>query len=239
MKKKQGFFIGVIALIAGLIGGIISSHFFVGQPVFAEKKPNDELRVKSIRTQALILENEAGEIRAFFNLQKPDDFPLLMMFGKSKTFKPGESISVAMELNTKGGAGTLSLYSEDKGRIVLSGGSMPGPTIRFFGPNSSDSVINMGVMMDPDDIQEVGNPFFFLGNPFEIKKNALKMGRSIMLSLKGKEEVRISLSDTEGNTRAVLGSETTETIKTGAITKNPPSSLVLYNKKGRVIWSAP
>lgn len=174
MKEKQSCLIVAIALIAGLIGGIISSQFFVGQPVFAEKKPNNELRVKTIKTQNLILENEAGEIRAFFNLQK-DDSPLLMMFGK--TSKSGESITVAIDLNTRDGAGTINLHSRD--------------------------------------------------------------GGSINLSLEGKEGVSIKLNDAKGNTRAVLGSETTETIGTGAITKNPPSSLTLYNKKGRVIWSAP
>lgn len=49
-----------------------------------------------------------------------------------------------------------------------------------------------------------------------------------------------TLTLTDGNgASAVLGHTTLETKRTGVTTKRPSSSLVLFNKKGKVIWSAP
>ena len=53
------------------------------------------------------------------------------------------------------------------------------------------------------------------------------------------EAERFVVRDASGNTRAVLGSTVLETTQTGAVEKRPPSSLVLFDKNGKVIWSAP
>jgi hypothetical protein len=47
------------------------------------------------------------------------------------------------------------------------------------------------------------------------------------------------LYDAAGKTRAALGATSLETIKTGAITKRSESSLVLFDKEGKVLWKAP
>ena len=50
---------------------------------------------------------------------------------------------------------------------------------------------------------------------------------------------RMILKDSEAQTRLILGtSEVTSRFK-GTIEKRPPSSLVMFNKEGRLIWSAP
>ena len=49
----------------------------------------------------------------------------------------------------------------------------------------------------------------------------------------------LTLSDKSGITRAVLGSISLETEGTGVIEKRPESSLVLFDKAGKVLWSAP
>jgi len=49
----------------------------------------------------------------------------------------------------------------------------------------------------------------------------------------------LNLYDAEGNHRAALGSTSLETVKTGAVTKTAPSSLVLFDKEGKVIFKAP
>ena len=49
-----------------------------------------------------------------------------------------------------------------------------------------------------------------------------------------------TLKLTDGNgASAVLGHTTLETKRTGVTTKRPSSSLVLFNKEGKVIWKAP
>lgn len=49
----------------------------------------------------------------------------------------------------------------------------------------------------------------------------------------------IELNDENGKTRAVLGHADLETITTGSVEKGVASSLVLFNKEGKVVWSTP
>ncbi|MFQ5850925.1 MAG: hypothetical protein ACE5JU_10095, partial [Candidatus Binatia bacterium] len=53
------------------------------------------------------------------------------------------------------------------------------------------------------------------------------------------EGLGLTIFDKDGTSRAVLGSTSLEAIGTGAITERPESSLVLFNREGRVIWSTP
>jgi len=50
---------------------------------------------------------------------------------------------------------------------------------------------------------------------------------------------RIVLYDKDRNKRAVLGGTSLETTSTGTEIKTAESSLVLFDKKGKVIWKAP
>jgi len=49
----------------------------------------------------------------------------------------------------------------------------------------------------------------------------------------------LRLNDDRGEGRATLGVSSQETNRIGAMTNRPESSLVLYNKEGKVIWQAP
>ena len=49
----------------------------------------------------------------------------------------------------------------------------------------------------------------------------------------------IEICDKDGKTRAALGVTNLEVTKTGATEKTAPSSLVLFDRDGKVIWSAP
>jgi hypothetical protein len=49
----------------------------------------------------------------------------------------------------------------------------------------------------------------------------------------------LELSDKAGVSRAVLGATSLNTIKTGEVTTRPESSLVLFDKDGKVMWIAP
>ena len=59
------------------------------------------------------------------------------------------------------------------------------------------------------------------------------------LSLSEDGSPSLSLLDKDWETRAVLGSTSLEVTKTGAVTKTAPSSLVLFDKEGKVIFQAP
>lgn len=49
----------------------------------------------------------------------------------------------------------------------------------------------------------------------------------------------LELSDENGMHRAVLGSTALETTRTGTVEQRPPSSLVLFDKDGKVRWATP
>jgi hypothetical protein len=60
MSKKEYGFMVVLAIIAAIVSGVISSWLLMGQAVFAEKK-GDVPRV--IRAQSFQVIDEAGSIR--------------------------------------------------------------------------------------------------------------------------------------------------------------------------------
>jgi len=62
MNKKEYSLMLVLALVAGLVGGVVSSQFFVGQPAFAEKDAKTE---KVIEAEEFRLVDKDGRTRAF------------------------------------------------------------------------------------------------------------------------------------------------------------------------------
>ena len=94
-KKKCGLLL-VFSLLAGLVGGILSSQFFLGTPALAEKMVGpqnvvaaEEFRLvdkegKTLSTwgmyaggPGIVLFNKNGQFRAVFSLTSPDEGPVL------------------------------------------------------------------------------------------------------------------------------------------------------------------
>ena len=64
MNKKQYSLLVVLALVAGLVGGVVSSQFLMGQPAFAEKAGSKKV-IKARRFQVM---DDSGIERASFGL---------------------------------------------------------------------------------------------------------------------------------------------------------------------------
>ena len=62
MNKKQYSLMLVLALVAGLVGGVVSSQFLMGQPAFAEKKSKP---LKVVESEEFRLVDKDGKTRAF------------------------------------------------------------------------------------------------------------------------------------------------------------------------------
>ena len=67
MNKKQYSLMLVLALVAGLVGGVVSSQFLMGQPAFAEKKAKPQ---KAIEAEEFRLVDKNGKTRAFLGINK-------------------------------------------------------------------------------------------------------------------------------------------------------------------------
>jgi len=63
--------------------------------------------------------------------------------------------------------------------------------------------------------------------------------RRALLEVDSDGHPHLALYDKDDKIRAELGTTSLETSRTGAIERRPESSLVLFDKKGKVIWSAP
>ncbi|MCG6944234.1 MAG: hypothetical protein LJE87_02700 [Deltaproteobacteria bacterium] len=96
MNKKQCGLLLVLSLLAGLVGGTLTSQFFVGTPVLAQKKvgPENVVTAEEFRLvdkegkvlstwgmyaggPGIVLFNKSGQFRAVFSLTSPDEGPIL------------------------------------------------------------------------------------------------------------------------------------------------------------------
>ena len=96
MNKKQFSLLLTLSLLAGLVGGMLTSQFFLGTPVLAEKKVGaqnvivaEEFRLVDKEDNILstwgmyaggpgiVLFGKNGQFRAVFSLTSPDEGPIL------------------------------------------------------------------------------------------------------------------------------------------------------------------
>jgi hypothetical protein len=82
MNRKQYGLLVLLALAAGLMGGMVSSQFFMGKPVFAEKKETHE---KIVRAEGFVLVDSEGNPLASLNLD-PFNRPTLSMEYKDGSY---------------------------------------------------------------------------------------------------------------------------------------------------------
>jgi len=61
MNTKRDVLMVIVALAAGLVGGVVSSWFLMGAPVFAQKAPQPE---KVLQAERFEVVDQAGKLRA-------------------------------------------------------------------------------------------------------------------------------------------------------------------------------
>lgn len=111
MKQKQSMTTIILSLIAGLVGGMISCWFFIGQAVFAEKKVTHE---KVVRAERFEVVDELGNaLGAFSNLNGNAFIELETKNSKGKTWLYPWLVSLYHDnemIGTMIAAGNMSLY---------------------------------------------------------------------------------------------------------------------------------
>src|SRR3954469_1842395 len=73
MSAKQDLRMVGIGLIAGLLGGVVSSWVLVGAPAFAQKAPPQE---KVLQAERFVVVDPAGKLRAVLGLAADDSLSL-------------------------------------------------------------------------------------------------------------------------------------------------------------------
>ena len=142
MNKKQFSRLLVRSLFAGLVGGMLTSQFFLGTPVLAEKKVGaqnvvvaEEFRLvdkedKILSTwgmyaggPGIVLFGKNGQFRAVFSLTSPDEGPVLT-FADNKgnhraTVGLGAERQPYVTLRDQAGKERISLSLDDDGDPYL------------------------------------------------------------------------------------------------------------------------
>jgi len=242
MNRKQFIFTLLLALLSGLMGGVLSIWFLLPPSVLAQGEPQ-----KVITAQEFRVVDEDGQVKVLINVL-PDGSPSLILFGESPALalvdqnlesrlmigifadqKPGlviydKSGNSRAEL-ALGGTGNprLTLQDEEENKkIELTVGTNLRSTIR--------AILESGEKSEPDEFIE---PHMILSDG---KSSTWITTSSLDIS---NERPHLTLTDEESNTRAVLGSTELKITRTGSTEIRAPSSLVLFDEEGNVVWSAP
>lgn len=190
MAKRQHSLTLLLAVVAGLVGGLISSRLLMEQPVFAEKKAPHE---KVVRAERFELVDEDGNI--FSSLQH-EGLATKLTIRSARVSQDSLLGEIELEATPASAYVTVNAAQGPKGGFML---SSIGENIELF----------MGA----------------LGGCIELASS--------------KGGPRLSVQDNARRLRAVLGTTELKHTDTGSTEIRAPSSLVLFDEKGKVLWSAP
>ncbi len=245
MKKAQYGLLLFMAIGSGLGGGALSSGV---RHAVAQAPPE---HAKTIRASEFLVVDSDGKVRATLGVLV-DGTPHISLFEKNGKRAVtlgliGTGSGLALH-NNKGevraalaiveGAPCLELYDENGNLSTFIGFLEGEPRVTLH-----DKTGKMRALLDVSE----GEPHLVLRD----KNGNLRVfvgliGGDPRLMLQDKEGSRMTeqgsglkLRDKDGQTRALLGCTTLETTRTGEVTKRPASSLVLFDKEGKVIFEAP
>jgi len=214
--NKQYSLTVLLALVAGLMGGIASTHFLMGQPVFAEKKeqPREVIIAEEFR-----LVDKNGKTCATLGMRR-NSIPELRVLTPAYGSRTGVLISA----------------SDFESRIYLVGGStsISMDVISFpaaiISPGLEEAEINVGFSPSIPSIEA-----FKSGKQLNNASIQLKVTEAGGIT----SGPRLTLTSKRGKPRAVLGRVELEVTATGETRERPESSLVFFDRDGKTIWSAP
>ena len=221
MKQAGMVALAVIAAVV-LMGQATTSK--VAEVIEAEKFV---LRDKSGKTRAFLGVGDEGTVVLDLNDQDEKIVVNLAVTAKGDavlSFVKNDEVHVGLTFNDATRLSSLILLDDDgkESVMIVSGGVDNAPTLSLAYKNGG-SGITLGFLPDVPSLAIYDRK----------GKNRVK------LSLGFDESPTVSIIDKDGKRRAVLGGVSLEGQRTGVVEKRPESSLVLFNKDGEAIWSAP
>jgi hypothetical protein len=241
--------VGMLVLLVAVAGLLMGQAMPKDRTVEAERIIVSDARGKArvvIEEDSLRLFDKGENLRAVVGL-KDNDTPAFAIFDEKAKAQAGLTMKngwpflhfndkagkLRAELSLVGGFQRLSpmAYSEaflafydadEKLRVDLGSGGLGGRSNLHF--LNEEGGFDLGLVGSP--VSSV----LFVGNP--------KGGNQIRLDAL-RDSSRISLLDNAGTSRAVLGRAGLVDTQTGTTTHTAESSLVLFDKDGKVFWRVP
>jgi hypothetical protein len=245
MSRKQHTLIVVPALIAGLVGGVISSQFFMRQPVLVEKIIRAEKFELVNKNGEVMTELEHDEGTTLLTINSKQGDPNLFIFCRndSTVLTLGNSDTGTIGLTLVGGLAECTISAGGKESISdISLGSYKGLcnlVLRGGGYHNELRASNTtGLLLT--DRNEKGRAILMLKDDRPSLLLADKNEKTrVGLALDDDQRPFVELLDATGIVRAALGTTKLKDKKTGSTVIQPPSSLILFDEKGDVMWLAP
>lgn len=142
MTKKQYTLFLLLPLLAGVVGGTLTSQFLIGQPAFADKMAEskkmvvaEEFRLVNKKGEVLstwgmyaggpgiVLFSKGGEYRAVFSLTSPEEGPILTLADKEGHYRTimglGAERQPYIALRDEEGRERLALTLNNEGEPAL------------------------------------------------------------------------------------------------------------------------
>ena len=229
MNRKQYALMVSLVVIAGFIGGALSARIFKAPWALAETPPGPS---KMISAEKIQIVDKKGKVCAVLDQQR------LVFFDKDAAIR----FSLNMDIY---GDAHMSLRDKNGTIRLMFGLDLGGKP--YVGLSDEDGEADIRL-----EVGERGSFFYLSGNDSHsgaaLGSDAQgthlslsdKDGRSrLWLTVDSKGAASLNLFDQDGKLRAVLGSAVLKDVQSGINEGVPASSVLLFNKSEKVIWSAP
>jgi hypothetical protein len=210
-----------LVLIAGFLGGVISAKTFRARSAVADTSSGPS---KTVSAEKFKVVDKKGNVRATL------DQDSLLLFDKDG------AIRLALDMDIYGDA-HMSLRDKNGTIRLMLGLDLGGKP--YIGLSDEDGEADVKI-----EVGEQGSFFYLSGKDPDGQGTHLSLsdkdGRSrLWLTVDPDGEPSLNLFDQGGKLRAVLGSAALKDVRSGINEKTATSSVVLFNKSEKVIWSAP
>lgn len=165
-----------------------------------------------IEAERFVLRDARGKTRAVLGVE--DRVTKFSLYDEDGDFRADLGVGPAVS--------TLGLFGKDKGSAVILSEAFPlEASLVFLKDKKMRSIVGVGVV----------GPALDLGDADGRSRASLKLAADGSPTL--------TLYDEDKKPRTILGHADLVTTRTGTVDRRPASSVVLFDKEGKVIWQAP
>jgi len=259
MKSTQYVLMLALSIISGFLGGALSVWFLMPQSVLAQDEPP-----KVVEAQEFRVVDANGILRGYFSLDgvsvigrtDTDDPHGIASLKVDSDGTPAVTLSGVDDMSAilkvsdfskgvggqdEGGPQLLLSDLHEEGRFIFVG--LTKTAAQFITIDSKGNQVTLGLVgetprlrLDREPWEEKGGHGILMEAVPERSMLAMVNDNKFTTRL---EDALLSLYDDEERPRAVLGTTQLKHPDTGSTEIRAPSSLVLFDEEGKVVWSAP